>query len=69
MKLDRIIRVSIALVILLAFIIAIAALLFVTESALNVWDRLVAGPRILRYGYVGVLAMLVIAALWLIWRL
>ncbi len=69
MKLDRFIRVSIALIILLVFVIAIAAMLFVTESALNVWDRLVAGPQILRYGYVGLLAMLVIVALWLIWRL
>ena len=43
MKLDRVIRIGIAAVIALLFVIAIAALLFVTESALNVWDRLVDG--------------------------
>jgi GTP-binding protein EngB required for normal cell division/uncharacterized protein (DUF697 family) len=69
MKLDRFIRIAIAALILLVFIIAIAALLFVTESALNVWDRLAAGPQALLYGYVAVMVGLVIAALWLIWRL
>ena len=69
MKLDRFIRVAIAVVVLLVFIIAIAALLFVSESALNVWDRLRAGPAIVLYVYVAVLLMLGVAALWLIWRL
>jgi H+/Cl- antiporter ClcA len=69
MKLDRVIRIGIAAVIALLFVIAIAALLFVTESALNVWDRLVEGPRVLLYGYIAVMAILVIVAGWLIWRL
>lgn len=69
MKLDRFVRTAIGLVVLLVFVIAIAALLFVTESALNVWDRLVTGPRILLYGYVAVMAGLVIAAIWLVYRL
>lgn len=69
MKLDRFIRSAVGLVVLLVFVIAIAALLFVTESALNVWDRLVAGPRILLYGYVAVMAGLVITAIWLVFRL
>ncbi|MDH3531476.1 MAG: 50S ribosome-binding GTPase [Gammaproteobacteria bacterium] len=69
MKLDRFIRSVLALLILLVFIVAVAALLFVTESALNVWDRLVAGPRIFLYGYVGVMAALAATAVWLIWRL
>ena len=51
------------------FVIAIAALLFVTESALNVWDRLVEGPRLLLYGYLAVMGLLVVAAIWLVWRL
>ena len=34
--------------------------LFVTESALNVWDRLLEGPRLLRYGYVAVMVALVV---------
>jgi GTP-binding protein EngB required for normal cell division/uncharacterized protein (DUF697 family) len=69
MKLDRFIRLAIGFVVLLIFVVAVAALLFVTESALNVWDRLVQGPRLLLYGYVGIMAMLVVAAIWLIVRL
>ena len=44
MKLDRFIRLAAALAIVAVFIIAVGALLFVTESALNVWDRLREGP-------------------------
>jgi len=69
MKVDRFIRISIAVLILLVFIVAIAATLFVTESALNVWDRLIEGPKLLLYGYVSVMVALVVAAIWLIWRL
>jgi hypothetical protein len=69
MKLDRFLRLAIGLLILLVFIIAIGAMLFVTESALNVWDRLVQGPRIILYGYVAIMLALVLAAVWLIVRL
>ncbi len=69
MKLDRFIRIAAGLLILLVFIIAVAAMLFVTESALNVWDRLVQGPRILLYGYFAAIAGLFVAAIWLIVRL
>ncbi len=69
MKLDRFIRLAVGLLILLVFIIAIAAMLFVTESALNVWDRLVQGPRFLLYGYFAAMAGLLLAAIWLIVRL
>jgi GTP-binding protein EngB required for normal cell division len=69
MKLDRFIRLSIGLLVLLLFVIAIAAMLFVTESALNVWDRLLQGPRAILYGYVSVLALLGIAAMWLVFNL
>ncbi len=69
MKLDRLIRVAIALLILVVLVIAIGALLFVTESALNVWDRLIEGPRVLLYAYFALMAGLVIAAIFLIWRL
>jgi hypothetical protein len=69
MKLDRFIRVSLGFLILLVFIIAIAAVLLVTESALNVWDRLVEGPKLLLYGYVMSMLALVAAAIWLVWRL
>jgi predicted GTPase len=69
MKLDRFIRVAIAVVVLLVFIVATGALLFISEAALNVWDRLKAGPPALLYAYVSVMLLLAITALWLIWRL
>jgi hypothetical protein len=40
-----------------------------TEAALNVWDRLKAGPPVMLYAYVSIMALLAITALWLIWRL
>jgi len=69
MKLDRFLRLAIGVFVALIFVIAIAAMLFVTESALNVWDRLVQGPTILLYGYVTMMAGLVVAAIWLVLRL
>ncbi|MDH3614503.1 MAG: 50S ribosome-binding GTPase [Gammaproteobacteria bacterium] len=69
MKLDRFIRIVIALLILLVFIVAIGAMLFLTESALNVWDRLVDGPKVLLYGYVAVMVALLVTAIELVWRL
>lgn len=69
MKLDRFLRIAVGLLVLLVFVITIAAMLFVTESALNVWDRLIEGPRIILYGYVTVMSALVIIAIWLIVRL
>jgi len=69
MKVDRLIRIVISAAILLLFVVAIAAMLFLTESALNVWDRLVEGPKVLLYGYVSMMIGLVIVAVWLIWRL
>jgi len=69
MKIDRFLRLAVGLLLLLVFVIAIAAILFMTESALNVWDRLLAGPRIILYGYVGLMLALTVAALWLSFRL
>ena len=69
MKLDRFIRLGLGFLILLVFVIAIAALLFVTEAALNVWERLAAGPKPVLYAYVAIMAALVGAAVWLVWRL
>ena len=69
MKLDRFIRLAIGLVLTLVIVIAIAALLFLTESALNVWDRLKSGPPVLMIGYFGALAVLVGIAIWLSARL
>ena len=69
MKLDRFIRVAIAVVVALIFIVATGALLFITESALNVWDRLRAGSPTILYGYVAIMVVLGLAALWLVWKL
>jgi len=69
MKLDRVIRIVIAVAIALVFIIATGALLFISEAALNVWDRLKAGPPALLYAYVAFMLLLAVTALWLIWRL
>ncbi|MEE4163153.1 MAG: GTPase [Woeseiaceae bacterium] len=68
MKVDRVIRSALAIGILLVLVIAIAAVLFLTESALNVWERLAAGPAIILYGYLAALGTLVLGAFWLIWR-
>ena len=69
MKLDRFIRIAFAVLILVVFIVAVGALLFVTESALNIWARLEEGPRILLYGYVAVMVGLALLAVWLVWKL
>ena len=69
MKFDRFIRIAIAVVIALVFVVATGALLFITESALNVWDRLSEGPAAILYGYVALMAILAVAAVWLVWRL
>lgn len=69
MKLDRVMRTALALLIAVALIVAAGALLFVTESALNVWDRLRAGPVVFLYLYVAAMVLLASTALWLIWRL
>ena len=69
MKLDRFIRITLGVVLALVFVIALAAIIFLTESALNVWDRLLEGPRAFLYGYVAALGLLVIAAIWLSFNL
>lgn len=65
MKLDRFIRLTLGILLALFFVIALAAILFVTESALNVWDRLLEGPRVFLYGYLAALSLLAVVAVWL----
>lgn len=69
MKVDRVLRTVFALLIFAVFLVAVGALLFVTESALNIWARLLEGPRVLLYIYATVLAGFFLAAIWLVWRL
>ena len=69
MKLDKFIRIVLGLLIVVVFLVAIGALLFFTQTALNVWDRLLEGPRILRWGYVVGMIGLVVLAIYLVWLL
>ncbi len=69
MKLDKFIRIVLGLLIVVVFFVAIGALLFFTQTALNVWDRLLEGPWVLRWGYVGAMIALVALAVYLIWLL
>ncbi len=69
MKVDRFLRLAIAIGVLVVFIVAMGALLFVTESALNIWDRLREGPAVLLYAYLSIMVLLFVAAAWLIFRL
>jgi len=69
MKLDRVLRAAAAILIVAVFIIAVGALLFVTESALNVWDRLRDGPAILLWLYIVLLVGFVLAAIYLVFKL
>ena len=69
MKLDRLIRIAIAVALSLLLLIAVAAWLFVTESALNVWDRLREGSSFFLFAYVGGLLILLVVVAWLMLRL
>ena len=69
MKVDKFIRVVLGLLIVVVFFIAIGALLFFTQAALDVWDRLLEGPWMLRWSYVGAMLGLVALAVYLIWLL
>ncbi|MFK7886288.1 MAG: GTPase [Gammaproteobacteria bacterium] len=65
---DRAIRLFFALAIVILLIGLSAGLLFVSESALNVWARLEAGPALLRYAFVAAGAFVVCLCIWLVWR-
>ena len=69
MTVDRFIRLALGLLIALVFLVGLAALLFVTESALNVWDRLREGPRLLLWAYAGGVLLLIAVAVGLVVRL
>ncbi len=68
MKVDRVLRGVAALGIVLLCLLAIAALVFVTESTLNVWDRLSQGPRWIFYLYFGGLGLIALGSGWAVWR-
>ncbi len=69
MKLDRLIRIAIAVAILVVFVVATGGLLYVTDAALRVWDRLAAGPAVFLFLYIAAMVAIVVGAAYLIWRL
>ncbi|MEO1576640.1 MAG: hypothetical protein AAFU65_16965, partial [Pseudomonadota bacterium] len=68
MKVDRAVRIVIALLIVVLLLGLSAGLLFVSESALNVWARLQTGPAVLRYGFVGALITVILLCVYLVVR-
>ena len=69
MKLDRILRAFLGGAIVVVVLAVVAALLFITESAVNVWEQLSQAPAWLWGGYVLVLLALIGGGFWLIWKL
>jgi len=69
MKLDRIIRVLLGGAIVVVVLAVVAALLFITEAAVNVWEQLSQAPAWFWGGYVLVLLALIGGGFWLIWKL
>jgi GTP-binding protein EngB required for normal cell division/uncharacterized protein (DUF697 family) len=69
MKLDRLIRGFLAVAIVLVVLAVVAVLLFVTESALNVWERLSEAPAWFWGGYVLLIVSLLGGGFWIIWKL
>mgnify|MGYP006295628025 FL=1 len=68
MKVDRILRTVLILAVILLFVAVLAGMLFITESALNVWDRLREAPAWLVAAYAGVLIAIAVTAVWVVWR-
>lgn len=69
MQFNRHIRLVLALVVLAASLVIVAAVLFVTESALSVWAQLKDSAPWVFYGYLGLIALLALGAGVVVWRL
>ncbi len=68
MKMDRALRIVAALLIIVLLLALSAAMLFVSESALNVWARLEQGPLALQYAFVGAGIAIITLCIWLVFR-
>ncbi|MEM7277963.1 MAG: GTPase [Pseudomonadota bacterium] len=68
MKVDRLLRILVAALIVTLLVVGLAAVLFLTESALVVWDQLQERPVWLRFLVGGVLAAMVLSAFWFLLR-
>lgn len=68
MKVGSALRMLIGFALLLLFIAVIGALLMLTDSALSIWQRLLDGPAVIRYGFLALLGGALASFLWLIFR-
>ncbi|NNF16809.1 MAG: GTP-binding protein [Gammaproteobacteria bacterium] len=69
MQLDRIIRWVLTLGILLLAVIVLGVVLYLTDSFLSVWDRLLKAPRALLVVYFSALGFFLLGTAWLVWKL
>ncbi len=69
MKLDTLIRGLLAMAVALVALLMIAALLWLMDTALSVWERLMAAPAWLMVGFWTGLVALAALVLWFSWRL
>lgn len=69
MTLDRPLRIALAFAVVLGLLLALVALLLLTESVLEVWQRLRETSPMLLAGYLAVLAVLALLAAWAVLRL
>lgn len=69
MTLDRHLRALLAIVIVIAMVLLLVAVLSLTESALDVWDRFRQVPRWIAGLWLGALGLLALASGWAILRL
>lgn len=69
MQLNRLIRIFLAFGIILASLLGLILLLFVTDIALSIWDRMDRLPDWLRIGFAGFVLTFTTLAGWLVWRL
>ncbi len=69
MSLERNIRKLIALAIIVLTIVGVAAVLYLTDTLLDVWDRLSKGPAAIRYAFWGILSTGLLLVAWGVYRL
>ncbi len=68
MAVQKQIRLLIAAALVLLLLLIIAALLFVTESAFAVWERLQDAPAWLVFSYGALFSIITATTVWLVWR-
>ena len=69
MTLDRPLRLILALLVVVGLLVALLALLYLTDSALDVWQRLREAPRWLVFAWLALIAALSLMAGWAVLRL